>query len=187
MYSAVKHQGQRLYRLARQGQTVVRQARDIVIQRLELLDVRGPEVTLAVTCSKGTYIRTLAEDIGLALGYGAHMLHLQRCRVGTVTVSQAYTLPCIQQHCQAGTLAEILVPVAQALAFLPALWLTVEQYKTLQTHQGSALAAILPVSQSTAAAASCYRLCTASDQTVAVIQRQTSAPEKWKVQGLVSP
>ena len=71
MYSAVKHRGQRLYHLARQGQIVPRDPREVFIRRLELLHVEGPWVTLSVTCSKGTYIRTLCEDIGLALGYGA--------------------------------------------------------------------------------------------------------------------
>jgi tRNA pseudouridine55 synthase len=82
MYSAVKYRGQRLYRLARQGKTVPRQARDIFVRRVELLDQRATQITLSITCSKGTYIRTLGEDIGLALGCGAHVLHLQRCRVG---------------------------------------------------------------------------------------------------------
>src|SRR5215467_12297310 len=92
MYSAVKYCGQRLYRLARQGKTVTRQARDIFVRRVDLLDQRATQITLSITCSKGTYIRTLGEDIGLALGCGAHVLHLQRCRVGHFSLQGACSL-----------------------------------------------------------------------------------------------
>ncbi|WPL16248.1 tRNA pseudouridine synthase B [Thiorhodovibrio winogradskyi] len=82
MYSAVKHQGQRLYKLAREGREVERQPRTIRIHRLELTDVALPEIELDVHCSKGTYVRTLAEEIGDCLGCGGHVIGLRRTGVG---------------------------------------------------------------------------------------------------------
>ncbi|MDM8548350.1 tRNA pseudouridine(55) synthase TruB [Candidatus Venteria ishoeyi] len=82
MYSALKHQGQPLYKLARAGKTIERKARRIRIDAIELLDFDGTFLKLDVSCTKGTYIRTLAEDIGEALGCGAHITALRRTRVG---------------------------------------------------------------------------------------------------------
>jgi tRNA pseudouridine55 synthase len=184
MYSAVKYHGQRLYRLARQGKTVVRPARDIYIRRLKLLDLHGPWMTLSVTCSKGTYIRTLCEDIGLALGYGAHMVHLQRCRVGAIDLHSAWSLECLRQHSRDGTWESLLVPVDQALEFLPALRLSPQQYEDFQVRQSGALAAILNPTSQVGCLAPCYRLCTPGYSTVAIIQRQASSPERWKLYNL---
>jgi tRNA pseudouridine55 synthase len=82
MYSAVKHQGQRLYKLARQGIEVERQTRQIEIFTLDLLACDFPEIELDVHCSKGTYVRTLAEEIGRELGCGGHVSQLRRTGVG---------------------------------------------------------------------------------------------------------
>lgn len=78
MYSALKQQGQPLYKLARQGKTVERAARAVEIQEIRLLNWQAPDLTLTVACSKGTYIRVLATDIGAALGCGAHVTVLRR-------------------------------------------------------------------------------------------------------------
>jgi tRNA pseudouridine55 synthase len=183
MYSAVKYHGQRLYHLARQGKTVTRQARDIFVRRVELLDQRETQITLRITCSKGTYIRTLGEDIGLALGCGAHVLHLQRCRVGHFSLQDACSLSVIQHQVQAGIVSHTLMPVTEALSFLPSLMLTPQQYDDLCIRQGSALATILDTLQPAPQQASGYRLCIPSQKTVAVIQRQCSPSKisKWKL------
>jgi len=181
MYSAVKYHGQRLHRLARQGQTVTRQARDIFIRRLELLDQRGTQITLSVICSKGTYIRTLSEDIGLALGCGAHVVHLQRCRVGPFALRDACSLEVLQQRIHAGALSQVLVPVREALSFLPSLTLTSQQYDDLCTRQGRALATILDTIPPLGRHISCYRLCIPSQRTIAVIQHQASSSTRWKL------
>jgi len=181
MYSAVKYRGQRLYRLARQGQTVARQARTISVRQLELLEQRGSQLTLSITCSKGTYIRTLGEDIGLALGCGAHVVHLQRCRVGSFLLRDACSLDALRQYVHAGALLHVLIPVTDALSFLPSLTLTSQQYDHLRTQQGRVVSTILDTMQPLSQHASCYRLCVQSQRTVAVIQRQLSPSEKWKL------
>lgn len=82
MYSALKHQGERLYKLARQGQEVERAPRTVMIHELRVLRQGGDEIDLEVACSKGTYVRALAEDLGEALGCGAHVSALRRLAVG---------------------------------------------------------------------------------------------------------
>jgi tRNA pseudouridine55 synthase len=187
MYSAVKYQGKRLYNLARRGLTVTRQARGIVIHRLRLLEMRGVWMTFSVTCSKGTYIRTLCEDIGLALVCGAHMAHLQRCQIGPFHLKQAYTLDVLRQKTTSDNFEVTLVPLAHALDFLPALPLTPEQYDALQSGQGRQGSAILDVMPQLSQQTSSYRLRTQPEGTFAVIHRQRATPTKWKVSYLETP
>jgi tRNA pseudouridine55 synthase len=92
MYSALKRDGKPLYEYARAGQTVEREGRQVTIHALQLLSCSLPLVTFRVTCSKGTYVRTLAEDIGEALGCGAHLTALRRTGVGALTLEHAVTL-----------------------------------------------------------------------------------------------
>lgn len=92
MYSALKRDGKPLYEYARAGITLEREARAVTIHHLEMLDYQAPELKLRVTCSKGTYIRTLGEDIGNALGCGAHLSALRRTAVGVLTVEHAITI-----------------------------------------------------------------------------------------------
>ncbi|MFS8975482.1 tRNA pseudouridine(55) synthase TruB [Cupriavidus necator] len=101
MHSALKKDGRPLYEYARAGQTVERAARRVTIRSIALLDCALPETpafTMRVTCSKGTYIRTLAEDIGEALGCGAHLTGLRRIAVGDLTLAGAVTLEQIEQQ-----------------------------------------------------------------------------------------
>jgi tRNA pseudouridine55 synthase len=100
MYSAVKHQGERLYKLARQGLEVERQPREVTVFSIEMVELALPEVEVDVHCSKGTYVRTLAEDLGEVLGCGGHVIGLRRTGVGPfveaavsfVTMDQLETL-----------------------------------------------------------------------------------------------
>ncbi len=115
MYSAVKIDGVPLYRSARAGKTIVREARTVVIHELEVLDVAGPDVALRVVCSKGTYIRTLCADIGRALGVGAYLQALERTRVGPLTLNQALTIDGIVREHQIGGLSAHVRPVDEAL------------------------------------------------------------------------
>jgi tRNA pseudouridine55 synthase len=96
MYSALKHQGQPLYKYARQGIEIERAPREITIHRITLMEFAGDTFNLSVDCSKGTYIRVLAEDIGSFLGCGAHLIALRRTRVGNFSLADAYSLDVIE-------------------------------------------------------------------------------------------
>lgn len=92
MYSAVKVEGERLYEKARRGETVDRPPRQVRIDRLELTDWSSPELTVRVECSKGTYIRALARDLGETLGVGAHVTALRRTAIGAFRVDESWSL-----------------------------------------------------------------------------------------------
>ena len=92
MFSAVKHKGKPLYKLARRGIKVERPPRTVTIHHLEILEIHKPDVTFRVSCSKGTYIRVLASDIGTAIGCGAHLSSLTRTRSGIFTLSDSISL-----------------------------------------------------------------------------------------------
>jgi len=96
MYSALKHQGQPLYKYARQGIEIVRAPREITLHRITLIDFAGDVFSLSVDCTKGTYIRVLAEDIGRFLGCGAHLIALRRTRVGDFSLADAYSLDVLE-------------------------------------------------------------------------------------------
>ncbi len=92
MYAAIKHEGRPLYAYARRGESVARAARRVEVRRLELESFEGDTASLYVECSKGTYIRTLAEDIGERLGCGAHLAKLERLAVGSFVLGEAVKL-----------------------------------------------------------------------------------------------
>lgn len=122
MHSAIKRDGQPLYKLARQGIEVEREPRDIVIHSLDLLRLEGDELELDVRCTKGTYIRVLAEDIGEALGCGAHVAALRRTGVGALDEYPMYTLESLQELAEtSGThaLDERLIPMESTLPDWP--------------------------------------------------------------------
>jgi len=100
MYSAVKHQGKRLYELARAGIQVERKSRPAKIDRLELIDWRPPLVTIEVVCGKGTYIRSLAHDLGQILGCGANLKSLARLRHGPFDIKDAISLTQLENACR---------------------------------------------------------------------------------------
>lgn len=121
MYSALKHKGQRLYKLAYQGIVVEREPRNVTIYSLELLALNSDEIEISVHCSKGTYIRTLAEDIGKKLGCGAHVKKLQRLGAGPFRAEQMIPMAEIERLAAVGTTAldQLLLPVDSALQDLP--------------------------------------------------------------------
>ncbi len=126
MFSAVKHEGQRLYKLARQGIEVERKARSIVIHELSLLSWESPNLEIEVHCSKGTYVRTLAEDIGEVLGCGAHVTALRRTGVGPYGGDDLVTLEQLEALAGEGyaRLDALLLPMESALAQWPGVRLT---------------------------------------------------------------
>lgn len=126
MYSAVKIGGRKLYELARKGQTVERKPRDIVIHELELLSLEGCEAKIRVKCSKGTYVRTLCHDIGLALGTGGCLSALTRTKAGRFTLADTVTLEEIQVAKEQGTHLKLLRTVDSLFADCPAVSLNDE-------------------------------------------------------------
>jgi tRNA pseudouridine55 synthase len=112
MYAAIKHQGRPLYSYARSGTTVQRTPRRVVIRYLELEEYSEETVVLRVNCSKGTYVRVLAEDLGEALGCGAHLAALRRLLVGGFTLDQAIGLEALELFSTPERLARLLPPEA---------------------------------------------------------------------------
>ena len=125
MYSALKRDGKPLYEYARAGITLEREARHVVIHELTLLSYQAPFLQLRVSCSKGTYIRVLGEDIGNVLGCGAHLQALRRTRVGGLTLSDSSTLETIQ-NMQPMQRLQLLKPVDALLSEFEAIELTDE-------------------------------------------------------------
>lgn len=121
MYSAVKVAGVPLYKSARAGKTVAREARTVLIHELDVLAIDGQDVTFRVVCSKGTYVRTLCADIGTALGVGGHLLMLERSRVGPLALGQALTVEEIALRQTLGRLGDEVLPLDRVLQALPAL------------------------------------------------------------------
>ncbi|WP_130837023.1 tRNA pseudouridine(55) synthase TruB [Lachnoclostridium sp. Marseille-P6806] len=121
MYSALKQNGRRLYELAREGKTVPRAPRRVRIHALLVENVELPCVTLRVQCSKGTYIRTLCDDIGTKLGVGGAMEHLLRTRVGGFFLEDALTLDGIRELQEEGRLCEHILPPDSFFASAPPL------------------------------------------------------------------
>lgn len=131
MYSALKVGGKKLYELAREGKEVERKARPVTIYELELLKAEHPEYEIRVTCSKGTYIRTLCHDVGQALSCGAVMTSLVRSRVGEFRLRDAKSLSALQELADQGRLQEAVIPVEEMFHALPAIQVSEGAQKAL--------------------------------------------------------
>ncbi len=138
MYSALKRDGKPLYEYARAGITLEREARPVTIHLLEFVDYQAPFLTLRVQCSKGTYIRALGEDIGAALGCGAHLNALRRIQVGDLFIAQAITIEQLAAT-EEGARSALLAPVDALLTSFPALYLSEELAKRFLHGQRLAL------------------------------------------------
>ena len=125
MYSALKRDGKPLYEYAREGITLEREARPVTIHLLEFVAYQAPFLTLRVRCSKGTYIRVLGEDIGAALGCGAHLNALRRIQVGDLFINSAITIEQLAAT-EEGARSALLAPVDALLTSFPALYLSEE-------------------------------------------------------------
>jgi tRNA pseudouridine55 synthase len=119
MFSALKHQGVPLYKLARRGTEVAREPREVEIYSLVIDHLDLPEVAFTVSCSRGTYVRTLAHDMGAELGCGAHLVRLQRTVSGPFNLSMTLTLDRLNVLAKAGELAAMVITPYDALAHLP--------------------------------------------------------------------
>jgi len=136
MYSALKRDGKALYEYAREGIVLEREARPVTIHALTLVAYDAPFLKIAVTCSKGTYVRVLGEDIGAALGCGAHLNALRRTEVGPLTIAGMITLDDLLAHPDP---LSLLQPVDALLSSFPALELTPELARRFLQGQRLAL------------------------------------------------
>ncbi len=141
-YSALKVDGERAYKLARAGEAVVLAERHLTIFALDLIDARADAADFAVTCSKGTYVRSLARDLALALGTVGHVAALRRTRAGPFTLDAAISLDKLAALLQAGD-EQAILPLTAGLDDIPALPVTPEdaallkQGRTLPGHPAS--------------------------------------------------
>ena len=123
MYSALKVNGKKLYELARSGQEIERKPRRVQIREIEILEMELPRVRMRVTCSKGTYIRTLCQDIGEKLGCGGCMESLTRTRVERFSVEDSIRLSEAEQRMEEGSLASFLFSIDEMFDRMPKLYL----------------------------------------------------------------
>ena len=132
MYSALKVNGKKLYELAREGKEVERQARRVRILDMEIHEIRLPEVTFTVTCSSGTYIRTLCQDIGEKLGCGGCMKSLLRTKVDRFELADSHKLSELETMMHEGRIGEVLLPVDEVFAACPAVRIRQESNRLIQ-------------------------------------------------------
>ncbi len=132
MYSAVKIGGKKLYELARKGRSVERSPRKINVSSIELQSAGGGEYLLNISCSKGTYVRTLCNDIGEYLGCGACMSSLRRTRAGAFSVDDAHSLENIEAAASGDRLSDIILPADTLFAHLPELRVSQNAAKRLK-------------------------------------------------------
>jgi tRNA pseudouridine55 synthase len=133
MYSALHHEGRRLHELAREGIVVERTARPVTIEQLEVLAWEPPLITLDIICSKGTYIRALARDLGMVLGCGAHLLALRRTAVGTFLVDDATPLAALEAD--PSSFMSILLAPECAVADWPSIELEAAEARQIRNGQ----------------------------------------------------
>ncbi|HIF74706.1 MAG TPA: tRNA pseudouridine(55) synthase TruB [Porticoccaceae bacterium] len=122
MHSALKVDGVPLYKLAREGKTIPREARSICVYELELTDFQGDEIELEITCTKGTYIRTIADDLGQDLGCGAHIIALRRLQAGAFTEADCVSTDALREVKEKhgmDRLDQNLIPMDRAIEDLP--------------------------------------------------------------------
>lgn len=140
MFSALKYQGQPLYKLARQGITVEREPRPIHIYELSILNYQSDELEMSVRASKGTYIRTLADDLGQALGCGAHVSALRRLSVAGYAAHQMVTMQMLESLVELNHIDQLLIPIASIVSHLPEVTITQSMLFYLMHGQSISLA-----------------------------------------------
>jgi tRNA pseudouridine55 synthase len=131
-YSAVKVQGRKAYEMAREGEEVELMPRIINVYSLDVLEWAPPEAVVDVYCSSGTYVRSLANDLGKSLGSGAHLVGLRRTKSGRFTLRDAVSLRRLQEAFEAGNWYRFLIPAAEALADWPMIELDADQVELIR-------------------------------------------------------
>ena len=136
MYSALKRDGERLYNLARAGKEVVREPREVEIYKSEITDWRPPDVEVEVECGRGMYVRSLAHDLGAALGCGAHLKELVRLRTGPFNIANSASMPEMEEACESGSWTSLVFPVDFPLSNLKAAVVQREKEEAVRRGQG---------------------------------------------------
>ena len=131
-YSALKREGQPLYKLARRGETVEVEPRPVIVYNLDIVFYEPPELALVVECSKGTYIRSIAHDIGEALGCGAHLASLVRTAYGPFNIKDAVTLEQLEKSAADDSVASLIQPLDAVLTLWDKVILTDEQVEAVR-------------------------------------------------------
>lgn len=144
MYSALKHEGKALYEYAREGVEIERKVRTVTIHAIEVLSFAGDVAEIEVTCTKGTYIRTLAEDIGVDLGCGAHLIGLRRTATASYDIAEAITLEAFEALSSEERLAK-LAPPETAVDYLPSVMLDADSAFYLMQGQAVWRSGNIPV------------------------------------------
>ena len=134
-YSAVKVNGRKAYEMARKGEEVVLEPRMIQVHHLEVLEWATPEVVVDVHCSSGTYIRSLANDLGEVLGCGAYLVGLRRTKNGRFSLRDAVPLRKLKESFEAGDWYKHLIPAAESLSDWPSVILSADEVETLRHGQ----------------------------------------------------
>jgi len=139
MYAAIKVDGRKLYDLARKGQEIAREPRPVTIHALHVVQWAPPDLHIDVTCSAGTYIRSLAHDLGESLGCGAHLSRLRRTRSGPFSIDLSCSLDHLREHAERRTLSEVILPPAAALQGMALVRLDPEQERDMRHGKQLAL------------------------------------------------
>ncbi len=183
MYSAVKIKGKRLYQYAREGRAVERPSREVTVHELTLLAWTPPRATIRVRCSKGTYVRVLAADIGEALGCGAHLVSLRRTRVGPFGIEGARTLEALERMADSGDLDGAMIPLVEVVPHLPRIQVSGAQVRRVK--HGNPVSLQLDAQSDTPAPGDSVRLCHGARLlAVGVVSglRATGSGRAWTVQ-----
>jgi len=175
MYSAVKREGQPLYSLARRGIEVEREARTVEIYDFRITGWSPPFLSAEITCSKGTYIRSLAHDLGQVLGCGAHLAELVRVACGSFTLADAVPLSRLVDSLAAGNWQEYLLPLDVALSGYPA-WTVDEETAKRIRHGQAVLIADLPAD----AEPGTYRRVYSPQGTFLALLRYDDSRRRWQ-------
>ncbi|NIA08204.1 MAG: tRNA pseudouridine(55) synthase TruB [Nitrospiraceae bacterium] len=132
-FSAAKHQGRPLYKFARQGIMIQKAPRPVDVFSFEILGIRLPEVDFRIECSKGTYVRSLAYELGKRLGCGAHLVALRRTQSGPFNIKQAVGLDTLGRYPEDSMVSDVIIPIDKALSHIPAVQIDRETAEGLRS------------------------------------------------------
>lgn len=180
MFSALKKDGKRLYKLARAGKEVDRPPREVSIYKMDMLDWSNPNVTLEIQCGRGMYVRSLAHDIGVALGCGAHLSQLDRIRTGPFDYSTALEISKAETACATGHWASCLYPIDYPLMKFRAATVTQDTEQAIRQKQ----AVYLNTSHDVLETSDLCRVYSSDGDLIAIAEPSGSGNNMWRAKKL---